>query len=117
MSKNALKKSIRRLQKKAHLEVFSASGERRKKVNPVVAVPTDEQAAAQLRQQLLLQHEYDLRQCASLLTVEGCWNYFARHIRTARIHKYEEELRTMVVEAALRFAGKSVRTINEAAST
>ena len=112
--RNMRKRSVRRMQQSQHLETYSASGDPKKKLNPVTELPTCGNLLAQLRQRFLDAHAYELRKCASLLGLPGCWDYYYQHLSHARKMRYEDEFRVLVYSAARRFLGRSVRTGLEA---
>lgn len=107
-SRNARKKLQRRLV--ASLQVFSASGSPKDK-----ETLTDQAlrglVSAQAKELYLSNYRRDLKESAASLSAEGAWAYLHRKLPEARRFGLEADLRFLAAQAAAKFLGQPVKTL------
>lgn len=112
MSKRAAGRNHRKrlIRQERDTEFYSASGQSKVKPDWAMNPPTDAEVAQRLRDRYLETHRKALDRCAYDLGSMGCWQYFETHLWHAKRLRYEREFRQLVVSAATRFMGRSVKT-------
>lgn len=102
----------KRLQRRVaeSLEVYSASG------TPKPKETLTDQArrglvTAAAKDLYLSKYRSDLAKSTKLLSAEGCWAYFYRNLQEAKRFGLASDLRLLVAEAALKFLGSPVKTL------
>lgn len=67
--------------------------------------------SAQAKELYLSLYRRDLRESAKFLSAEGAWAYFHRKVTEARRFGLEAELRQLAAEAAAKFLGQPLKTL------